>query len=88
MERAILSIKRFLRAMIAQRSKRWLGLLPQLTKAYNNSYHRSTGKVPAHVSYADNATIWKGLYYRKATSRRNSRRYMIGYDKISCDEEL
>ena len=55
--------------MTAKKQKRWLELLPQITEAYNKSYHRSIGKAPIDVTDDDNATIWKRLYWPKPKQR-------------------
>ena len=63
-ERAIYTIKRkLLRAMISQKKKRWLELLPKITSSYNNAYHRSIGMKPNQVTKNDEVNIWNKLYF-------------------------
>ncbi len=41
---------------------RWLELLPQLTDAYNHSYHRSIKTTPAKVNKLNETSIWLKQY--------------------------
>ena len=46
----------------ANNTKRYLNVLPDIVKAYNNSIHRSIGMAPAQVEKTDEDRIWVRLY--------------------------
>ena len=46
----------------AHNTKRYIDILPQIVKAYNNSFHRSIGMAPAKVTKKDENKIWAKLY--------------------------
>ena len=46
----------------AKQTNRYLDILPKLMQAYNNSYHRSIGTMPANVRTKDEPRIWQRLY--------------------------
>ena len=86
-ERAIYTIKRrLLQAMVAGKTRRWLELLPKITKSYNASYHRSIGMKPNEVDQGDNAKIWSRMYLPKAqkpkaaskANRKKTYRFSVG----------
>ena len=63
-ERAIYTIKRkLLRAMISQKKKRWLELLPKITSSYNNAFYRSIGMKPNQVTKENEVNIWNKLHF-------------------------
>ena len=65
-ERAIFTIKRrLLQAMISQKKKRWLELLPKITSSYNDSYHRTIGMKPNDVTKDKEVDIWNRVYWPK-----------------------
>ncbi len=50
------------RAFTYYRHHRWLELLPQLTDAYNHSYHRSIKTTPAKVNKLNETKVWLKQY--------------------------
>ena len=72
-ERAIYTIKkRLIQAMLAKKTKRWIDLLPLITRSYNNSYHRSIGMKPTDVSKDNNAEIWNRVYLPQKQAKKKS----------------
>lgn len=46
-------------------TRRYLEVLPDLVKAYNNSKHRTIGTEPVNVTLANQTKIWKKMYKSK-----------------------
>ena len=62
-ERAIKTIKlRLARYMTRKQTHRWIDVLPEITKSYNQTYHRSIKRSPASVKKNDSAELWKTQY--------------------------
>ena len=62
-ERLIRTLKeRLFRVFTRQSSYRWLEILPDVIKAYNNSYHRGLKHVPSKVTKTNEADIWIKQY--------------------------
>jgi transposase InsO family protein len=56
-----------LRSRIAQYSNwkqthQWIDVLPEITRSYNNTFHRSIKQSPASVTEKDNARLWQLQY--------------------------
>ena len=66
-----------------QGSHRYVEILPQVVKAYNNSYHRSIGMVPANVTTADTENIFKKLYpnHMKIPDDQDERKFKLQPEK-------
>ena len=64
---------RMWRYFSARQTNHYLDILPKLLQAYNHSWHRSIGAVPADVRLTDEARIWKRLYgsETKRVNRKN-----------------
>lgn len=61
-ERAIQSIKsKLTRYMRSKQSYKWVDVLEEITNGYNNSFHRSIGKAPAHFNKEDETRMWNEL---------------------------
>ena len=71
------------RVFTFQGSQRYLEILPQVVKAYNNSYHRSIGMAPADVTPADTEKIFKKLYpnHVKVTDDQDERKFKLNPKK-------
>ena len=44
------------------RKYRWVDILPEITKSYNNSYHRSIGMTPNEVNAQNEKMVYRRLY--------------------------
>ena len=53
---------RMWRYFSAKQTNHYLDVLPKLLQAYNHSYHRSIGTMPANVLEKDEPRIWQRLY--------------------------
>ena len=67
-----------------QGNRRFVEILPQVVKAYNNSYHRSIGMVPADVTSADTEYIFSKLYpnHVKIADDGDERKYKLYHKKV------
>ena len=54
--------ERMWRYFSAHQTNRYLDILPKLVQAYNHTWHRAIGAVPAHVSKSDEQRIAQRLY--------------------------
>ena len=62
-ERGLKTLKsRLMKAMQARNSHEWVDLLPKITEAYNNSYHRTIGMRPAEASKDKEVQIWERMF--------------------------
>lgn len=71
-ERAIKTIKsRLTRYVTKRQTRRWIDVLDDVTKSYNQTYNRSIKKAPQDVRVDDQASIWQHRYNTvpKAKSR-------------------
>lgn len=50
----------------ASNETKWVKVLPDIVKAYNNSVHRATGVAPAEVNHDNEEEIWHRLYTKPA----------------------
>jgi hypothetical protein len=65
-ERFNRSIKSLMyRHFTAQNTYRWMDVLPDLLKTYNNRYHRSIKRSPNSVTVANEAEVYRALYNKK-----------------------
>ncbi len=53
---------RMWRYLTKNNTKRYIDILQDLVKSYNNSYHRSIGIEPINVSFNNQSIIWQRLY--------------------------
>lgn len=53
----------------AENTYKWLDVLPQLLKTYNNRFHRSIGCSPLSVNKDNESEVYRKLYKRKKTDR-------------------
>ena len=62
-----------------QGNHRYVEILPQVVKAYNNSYHRSIGMIPANVTSADTERILNRLYpnHVKIEDEQDERKFKL-----------
>lgn len=59
-ERAIQSVKsKLTRYMRSKQTYKWVDVLGDITKGYNNSYHRSIRKTPAQFNKQDEMRMWR-----------------------------
>lgn len=56
----------------AHQTRHYLDILPKLVQAYNHSWHRAIGAVPANVQKRDEPSIRKRLYSTTSSKRRGS----------------
>jgi hypothetical protein len=56
------------RYFTANKTKRYIDVLPQLMNAYNHSMHRTIGMRPVDVSEANELDIWRRVYVPKLSS--------------------
>ena len=62
-ERVIRTIRlKIARYMKHNHTVRWVDVLPDITKSYNNTYHRSIKMTPAEALVADEVLMWKVQY--------------------------
>jgi len=62
-ERSIQTLKnKIFRYFRAKRTFRWVSELADITKGYNNTYHRSIKRTPASVTKQDENELWNLLY--------------------------
>jgi len=54
------------------KTKRWIDVLPQLIKSYNNSYHRSIKRKPNQVRKKDEDELFLTLYHYNKSDGNNS----------------
>ena len=45
-----------------KKTKRWVDVLPQMTKNYNSTFHRSIKMSPNSVTWDNRKTVYKQLY--------------------------
>jgi hypothetical protein len=70
-ERVIRTIKDKLGRYLEQNeTHEWVSVLPDITKNYNHSYHRTIRKSPADVKKSDEIAIWKLVYENIAKPKR------------------
>lgn len=63
-ERVIKTIKSAItRHMYKYKNKKWVNILPEVTKAYNNRYHRSIKMSPAKAMVSDKSKVFFNQYY-------------------------
>ena len=80
-ERAIQTIKgKIMRYLRSKQSTQWVEVLPQITHAYNTSYHRSIKKAPISISKSDENDLWEELYASNPTklTKNKSFKFKIG----------
>lgn len=67
------------RAFSEQGSYRWLELLPELVKSYNNSFHRTIGMKPVEVNISNEKSILLKMFAdRKKNLRKVKNKFDIG----------
>jgi transposase InsO family protein len=74
-ERSIKTIKgRLVRYMTRHQTHRWVDILADVTKSYNNTYHRSIKRTPQSVKPDDSASLWQLQYevLAKAPAKRST----------------
>ena len=64
------------RAFTAQGSHRYIDILPDLMRSYNNSFHRSIGMKPRDVKPTHVSVIMKRLYPKETT--RKTSKFKVG----------
>ena len=86
-ERAIRTIKgRLTRYMSYKQSHRWIEALREVTRSYNNTYHRSIKQTPASVRSEDEAYLWR-LQYDTLSKKADDQRPYSKY-KLKVGEEV
>ena len=62
-ERFIRTLKsRIERYFTEKNTVRWIDILPKISKALNNSYHRSIGMTPNQVNFENRSIVYNNLY--------------------------
>lgn len=62
-ERSIRTIRlRISRFFTRKQTNRWIDVLPEITKSYNNTYHRTIKRKPASVSKENASEVWEIQY--------------------------
>ena len=70
-ERAILSLKkRITKHLYTNQTERWIDILGDVARAYNNNRHRSIGMTPAQALTADKVHLWQVQYGPKKRKKR------------------
>ena len=68
-ERAIRTIKsRLQKIFILNKSQRWIDVIDQVVKNYNNTPHRSIGMAPSEVNDSNRKRVYKRLYPNESIS--------------------
>lgn len=57
---------------------RYVDVLDELLKAYNNSYHRSIGTRPNAVNKSNQERVWLRLYQKDSSSKRKENVFKVG----------
>ena len=72
------------RVFTFQGNRRYVEILPQVVKAYNNTVHRSIGMAPANVTLTDTEKIFKKLYpnHIKVADEQDERRFKLYENKV------
>ena len=72
------------RVFTFQGNRRYVEILPQVVKAYNNTIHRSIGLAPANVTLADTEKIFKKLYpnHIKVADEQDERKFKLHENKL------
>lgn len=67
------------RYFTANKTKRWLEVLPKLMENYNNSYHRSIKMTPVEASKAENeSAVWESLYGSLFPLKKTKPTFQVG----------
>ena len=74
-ERLIKQLKRkLLQYMNEKNTYEWVDVLPDVLRAYNNSYHRVIQMTPSQAKSANQYTVWANQYFSKPKKDRKPAR--------------
>lgn len=75
--------RRIAKYLTHNNTKNFVDALDDITRGYNNSYHRSINRSPASVTKTNEAEVWDYLYNRKLVSYPRGKYRLGQYVRIS-----